>query len=299
MNLNPSAVKAAIVKTSSRALIVGQKVSPDILTGVGIIGAVGATVLACRATLNVQPILDEMNIKIDKAIETNADAPEAYSDEDLKHDKILLYSQTTIKVVELYAPSVLLGAFSIGALLGAHGILKKRNAALAATVEVLNEGFKKYRARVVEEFGEDKDREFILDKPIEKTVIDDKGEEVTVTEPATTSISPYARFFDESSSQWEKDREKNLFFLNMQQNWFNDKLKAQGHLFLNEVYDALGLPRTAAGAVTGWIHNSEGDNYVDFGIYDASNERKRAFVNGYEPSILLDFNVDGVIYNRI
>ena len=304
MSLNPAAIKAALVKSSSRALLVTKKVSPDILTGVGIAGAIGAAVLACRATLKVEPLLDEMNTKIDQAVQANANVPETYSDEGLKHDKVLLYAQTSIKVVELYAPAAILGAFSIGALLGAHGILKKRNAALAATVEVLNESFKKYRARVVEEFGQDKDREFILDKPTTTTVVNAKGEEQTVINaPTTVGASPYAKFFDEFSDQWSKDRERNLFFLNTQQNWFNDKLKAQGHLFLNEVYDALGLPRTPAGAIVGWIYDASdtehGDNYVDFGIYDSNNERKRAFVNGYEPAILLDFNVDGVIYNLI
>ena len=91
-------------------------------------------------------------------------------------------------------------------------------------------------------------------------------------------------------------------FLRAQQQYANDKLIAQGHLFLNEVYDMLGLPRTKAGAIVGWVYddnNAVGDNFVDFGIYDVHRETARDFVNGYERSILLDFNVDGVIYDLI
>ena len=94
----------------------------------------------------------------------------------------------------------------------------------------------------------------------------------------------------------------NLVFLKQQQNWANELLKTRGHLFLNEVYDMLGIERSKAGQVVGWVYdetNPDCDNYVDFGIYDIYNERKRAFVNGWERSILLDFNVDGDIYSLL
>ena len=91
-------------------------------------------------------------------------------------------------------------------------------------------------------------------------------------------------------------------FLFKQQNYANDTLKARGYLFLNEVYDMLGIPRTKAGQVVGWIYDEKhpiGDNFVDFGIVDVNNERSRAFMNGYERSIILDFNVDGNILDLI
>ena len=93
----------------------------------------------------------------------------------------------------------------------------------------------------------------------------------------------------------------NLSFLKCQQKYANDLLVAHGYLFLNQVYEMLGIPKTKAGQVVGWIYdkkNPQHDNYVDFGIYDLHNERKRDFVNGYERSILLDFNVDGDILSR-
>ncbi|MCA1800666.1 MAG: DUF6353 family protein, partial [Actinobacteria bacterium] len=111
--------------------------------------------------------------------------------------------------------------------------------------------------------------------------------------------SIYARYFDEGSTVWSRERDYNRLRIRAIQNYANDMLKARGHLFLNEVYDELGLPRSRAGAVVGWVMSKSGDNFVDFGIYNQENERARAFVNGQEQSILLDFNVDGVIYDLL
>ena len=85
----------------------------------------------------------------------------------------------------------------------------------------------------------------------------------------------------------------------LQQTFFNDLLLSRGHLFLNEVYDQIGIDRTKAGQVVGWVVSKDGDNFVDFGLFDGSTQEKRMFVNGHENSVLLDFNVDGVIYDKI
>ena len=123
-----------------------------------------------------------------------------------------------------------------------------------------------------------------------KTALDD---------PAFQAASPYAKFFDELNPNWTKDPSANLFFLKAQEQFANDKFQAQGYLFLNDVYDSLGIPRTSFGQLVGWFKGNGGDEYIDFGIFDGDNESKRAFVNGYERSVLLDFNVDGVIYDLI
>ena len=197
-------------------------------------------------------------------------------------------------------------------------ILKRRNVALAAAYTAVDKGFKKYRANVVDRFGEKVDKELrynIKAKEVEKKVTDKNGKEKTIKEiqydiegNPLENISEYARFFDEATStEHHKDAEYNLMFLRRQQDYANEVLKAKGHLFLNDVYEMLGIPKTKAGQVVGWIYdekNPNGDNYVDFGIYrlsgyEPSDERKRAFINGYERNILLDFNVDGPIYELI
>ena len=192
-----------------------------------------------------------------------------------------------------------------------HTILKRRNIALAAAYAVVDKGFKKYRKNVVERFGEQLDKELrynIKAKEVEEIVKDENGnEKVEKTIVNEVGINPvdgysgYARFFDAASSFFEKDPEYNLMFLRKQQDWANEVLRSRGHLFLNEVYDMLGIQRTKAGQVVGWIYdekNPNGDNYVDFGIYN-NKEASRRFVNGYEYNILLDFNVDGPIYDLI
>ena len=114
-----------------------------------------------------------------------------------------------------------------------------------------------------------------------------------------SNISPYARVFDEKAAGWTKDPEVTKFFLLRQQDYANEKLKVRGYLFLNEVLDMLGIPRTKAGQVMGWVYDEAypvGDNYVDFGIFKPHNHD---FVNGYEKSCLLNFNVDGDILSRM
>lgn len=290
-----------------------KKHSPEILIVTGVVGAVASTVMACKATLKVNDVLDKAKQDINNIHDVAADVEAGirpatvYTPEDKKRDLTIVYTKTGIELVKLYAPAVAVGALSIVSLVSSHRILKKRNVALAAAYATVDKGFKEYRGRVIERFGKELDRELkynIRSKEIEEKIIDENGEEKTVTktvEVADPNLnSDYARFFDESCPGWEKDPEFNLTFLKMQQSYANEKLKCQGHLFLNEVYDMLGIPRTRAGNIVGWIYDEKnpiGDNYVDFGIYDLYSERKRAFVNGYERSILLDFNVDGDIWS--
>lgn len=290
-----------------------RKHSPEILMVAGVVGTVASTVLACKATLKVNEVLEEKKNTIDAIHTCLENETIEYTEEDSKKDLTILYAQTGIKLVKLYAPAVILGALSITSIVAGHRILKKRNLALAAAYAVVDKGFKDYRKRVVERFGEELDKELrynLKAKEIEEVVKDKDGNEkvekkvvnVVDSENPLNGVSEYAKFFDEVSTNWSKDPEYNLMFLRRQQDWANEKLKATGYLFLNEVYDMLGIPRTQAGQVVGWIYdtkNPNGDNYVDFGIYDVHSEAKRGFVNGVERSILLDFNVDGVIYNKI
>ena len=290
-----------------------RKHSPEILMVAGVVGTVASTVLACKATLKVNEVLEEKKNTIDAIHTCLENETIEYTEEDSKKDLTILYAQTGIKLVKLYAPAVILGALSITSIVAGHRILKKRNLALAAAYAVVDKGFKDYRKRVVERFGEELDKELrynLKAKEIEEVVKDKDGNEkvekkvvnVVDSENPLNDVSEYAKFFDEVSTNWSKDPEYNLMFLRRQQDWANEKLKATGYLFLNEVYDMLGIPRTQAGQVVGWIYdkkNPNGDNYVDFGIYDVHSEAKRGFVNGVERSILLDFNVDGVIYDKI
>ena len=289
-----------------------KKHSPEILVVVGIVGAVTSAVMACKATTKVNDILNDTKSQVDKVhkvLEDEAISPEMYSEEDGKKDLAIIYAKTGLNFVKLYGPSVLLGAVSIASILASNNILHKRNIALAAAYTAGDTGFKEYRGRLIERFGKELDKELkynIKSETVQETVIDEKGNEQAVDkviEVANPNIySDYARCFDDGCKGWTKDPELNLVFLKQMQQYANDKLRAKGHLFLNEVYDMLGFPRSRAGQIVGWIYdekNKVGDNFVDFGIYDATKQPNRDFVNGYERVIWLDFNVDGPIWNMI
>ena len=292
-----------------------KKYSPEILTAAGVIGTVGSTVLACKATLKVEDILDEakkksnlINAVHDGEIEVDAE----YTDKDYSKDLLVNRTQTAVKLIKLYGPAITLGALSITAILGGQHILRKRNVAVMAAYKLCEESFANYRSRVKDELGEEKDRQFyygITEETVKDKVKSKDGKTKTVTtkvEKAPDHLySQYARFFDEANMNWDKSPEQNMYFLKMVQNQMNDKLKARGHVFLNEVYDALGFERSEAGQLVGWVWNKDntameaGDGYIDFGIFDGNSYAKRAFVNGDERSILLDFNIDGMIYDLI
>ena len=290
-----------------------KKHSPEIFMVAGIVGTVASTVLACKATTKVSKILEEKQNTIDAINKCLEDEKIDYTEEDKKKDLTIAYAQTGIKLVKTYAPAVILGTLSITSIVAGHNILKKRNIAIAAAYTVVDKGFKDYRKRVVERFGEELDRELrcnIKTREVEEVVVDENGNQAIekkivkeIDGNPLDNISDYAKFFDAfNTDEHRKDPNYNLMFLRRQQDYANEVLRTRGHLFLNEVYDMLGIPRTTAGQVVGWIYdkkNPNGDNYVDFGIYDIDDERKRAFVNGLEYNILLDFNVDGVIYDMI
>jgi len=289
-----------------------KKHAPEILVVGGVIGVVTSAVMACKATTKLSGILEETKETVSKIEEVAANpelVSEPYTEEDAKKDKLIVYSQTCVQVAKLYAPAVILGTLSIGAILASNNISRKRNVALAAAYATVDRSFKEYRGRVVERFGEELDKELkynVKTKEIKEQVVDEDGKKKTVKKTLNVLdplavTSEYARFFDDGCKGWEKDPEANLIFLRRQQDFANEKLKTKGYLFLNEVYDMLGIPRSQAGQIVGWIYDEKdaiGDNFVDFGIYNASIEANRDFVNGYERAILLDFNVDGNILSN-
>ena len=288
-----------------------KKYSPEILVVAGCIGVVGTVVSACKATTKLSAVLDEGKKNIDRLhdyVETHGYSEE-YTEQDGKKDLAIMYTQTGLQLAKLYAPAVILGTLSITAILTSNNMLRKRNVALAAAYTAVNTSFKEYRGRVVERFGKELDRELrynIKEKEVEETVVNEDGTETTVKKTVQVAdpntIDDTSKIWYEGNPGWSKDPEFNLMYLKKQQAYANDLLKSRGYLFLNEVYEILGFPRTAAGQQIGWIYDEKnpiGDNFVDFGIYDIHDEQKVNFVNGYERSIILEFNHDGNILEYI
>ncbi len=296
-----------------------KKHSPEILLVAGIISGVTSTIMACKATTKVGAILEQTKDQVDqlhafaesdelkqKYLETYG---EEFTEQDHKKELAIVYAKSGVELVKLYGPSVLLGALSIGCICTSHNILNKRYLASVAAYTAVDSAFKDYRNNVVERFGKELDKELkynIRTKEIDEVVKNEDGTETVVKKEVPVAdprvISEFTICFDETCTGWNRDSELNKSFLVQTQNWANDKLKAQGHLFLNEVYDMLGAQRTRAGNEVGWVYDPEGeisDGYVDFGIFELHDKNKRNFVNGYEKSIWLDFNVDGNVLNLL
>ena len=297
------ATKAANFATNAFFKTVGKvrRFSPEILMVAGVAGVVTAAVLACKATLKLEDVVAKAELEA-------ADVKDRHSvnefDSETEYTKTLakVYLHRSVDILKLYTPALSVGIVGISCLAGAHGIMSKRNVAMAAAVKAVESTFGDYRKRVAEELGEEKEREIRFDlKKAAEDELDEDGNP-TGNKMVTSVESGYSRCFDEYNEMWSNVPGQNQMTLDNQQNWLNDRLNARGYLFLNDVYKALGFEETPAGQVTGWLrrdHKDSKDGFVDFGLMDIENQAKRDFVNAYERSAWLDFNVDGVIFDKI
>lgn len=275
--------------------------SPEILMVSGVCSIIVGVVLACRATLKAEEILaehEEMMDTIDEAKEKAETGVVTYTDEMASRDKVAAYAKTVGKFAIHYGPAVICLSAGIVAICASHGIMKKRNAALMAAYQAVDLAFRQYRDRVVNEEGSLKDQHYLTGAEYKvKELENDVKKIVESKEPDKPNSQSYDKFFDETSSYWKKDSDANLRFLLIVQNQLNNKLRTRGYVFLNEVYAALDIPPTPAGQIVGWANTES--SFIDLGIFDVSDEQKRRFVNGYERSIRIHPNVQGIIYDLI
>ena len=307
-----SKVSTSAARFAGKAEFTIKKNSPEILLGAGIVGFVGTVVLACRATCRADEVLEFHRRKI-KDIEDAKEIADAdpegemsYDIEIYRQDKAIRYLKTTGNLAKLYAPTVAVGALSLACILTSRNIMQKRYLGVVAAYNGLSAAFEEYRKRVRDEYGEGLDKHFRYGTTYDELpVYDENGkktkEKEQVEKTETEMVMPTddsCRFFDSSNPNWDKNPTFSMMWLRGQQNILNDILHTRGHVFLNEVYDALGFPHTPQGAVLGWI-DGEGDNCIDFGLYDQNKENVRRFVNGVDNVIMLEFNHDGVIWDKI
>ncbi len=150
------AIKNAVTSKAGRQILIGKKHSPTIMFAGGVIGVAGTVILACRATLKVNDLLDES----DKTrLEIQTRVSENYSETDRKKDNLYLSIQTMAQVTKLYAPAIGLSVVSVGLLTGSHMTLSRRNVALTAAYKAVEESFEAYRDRAREVLGEEKEYE--------------------------------------------------------------------------------------------------------------------------------------------
>lgn len=303
---NKTEIMKSVNGVASKAVMKLKKHSPEILVVAGIAGTVVSAVLACKATTKVAEILDETKGTLDtihEGMETGAINGQEYTTEDGKKNTVVVYAQTGMKLAKLYAPAIILGTLSITSILASNNILRKRNVALGAAYAAIDKSFKEYRGRVIERFGEQVDTELkygIKAKKFEEIEVDpENGKEKKVKKTVMVADpnlqSDYAVYFDSKSRNYETNPDYNRMFLKAQQAFANDKLQTRGHLFLNEVLDDLDLPRTPAGQIVGWTKDGP-DGYVNFRIVEVERETEDG---RHEPALLLDFNVEGNIWEKM
>lgn len=303
---NKTEIMKSVNGVASKAVMKLKKHSPEILVVAGIAGTVVSAVLACKATTKVAEILDETKGTLDTihdGMETDAINGHEYTNEDGKKDTVVVYAQTGMKLAKLYGPAIILGTLSITSILASNNILRKRNVALGAAYAAIDKSFKEYRGRVIERFGEQVDTELkygIKAKKFEEIEVDpETGKEKKVKKTVMVADpnlqSDYAVYFDSKSRNYETNPDYNRMFLKAQQAFANDKLQTRGHLFLNEVLDDLDLPRTPAGQIVGWTKDGP-DGYVNFRIVEVERETEDG---RHEPALLLDFNVEGNIWEKM
>lgn len=279
------------------------KYSPEILTGVGIAGVVGGTILIARATVDLEAILIDFEIGKDlvdrKKGEINSAGDPIYTEKEIQKDLAHVYVKLVLDLTKAYGPGVSLELASIASILAAHGIMRRRAVALLGAYKAVETAFQEYRKRIASEFGEAKELEVFRGIRTEKIKDEATGKTKTVKTMDPRDAGIFTRVFDEYNPNWRPTPELNFAFLKSQQMYANDRLNIQGHLFLNEVFDSLGFPRQPMGQILGWTLGGDGDNFVDFGIVGDVGDHVRRFVNGEEPSVWLNFNVDGVVHEKI
>ena len=292
---------AEFVKSGSRVVgrlgLAAKHYSPQILLGVGIVGVTTATVLACKATLELELLVEHTKLqKKGLAKKVSEHTADEYSSTDHKRDLTKIYLNAGKELGKLYGIPLSVGLVSIGCIIGGQSIMHQRNVAVIAAYKGLEASFNKYRDRVIDAYGEEKDKDFNEGFTTE-TVKGEDGKNHKVKVLDESDASNHVRIFDSSNTHWQTSPDYNLNFVQVQETMANQRLARKGHLFLNDVFDDLGFPRTRAGAVTGWVYEGgNGDGHVDFGIQDLQGHHSRLLGTDNEvDAILLDFNHDGII----
>lgn len=301
MNLN------AIKNVGTKLYMKVSKVSPELALGGAIACGIGAVVVGCLASRKVDNILEDANMELDAIQGAMEEAETSEEVKAYKKDVVNCYIDTGLRLAKLYAPTIALGTASIGLVLTSHGILNKRYVETLAAYQSINEAFKGYRKRVAATVGEEAEKVLMAGAKTEKNIKtedEETGEVKTLKNNnlvlETKKNSPYEFDFNKATAPltWEANPDYNDARLRAAQTYFNDILNTRGHVFLNEVLDELGLQRTPAGAVCGWVKGA-GDDYIDFGYLETFLREYNQDSDLCKKNIHLNFNCDGVIWDMI
>lgn len=301
-------------RATSYVGVKANKYGSELALGFAISTFFGTVIAATAATFQADGILEQHNARLrdfQQARDLAIAEPDKYDYPAEVHarDKKLLTIQTGVQMLRLYAPAVALAGLSVTSMLVSRNILQRRYLGALCAYNSVSEAFEAYRKRVREEEGVLMDRHYRYGTELEEITVEEvdengkkkkKKELVEVPGTGDIELSDTSRWWDESRANhgWDPNPNFSKMFLRGKLTYLNELLHDRGHLFLNEVYEELGYDHTSVGAMVGWIDTPERDKQIDFGIY-ADTEDARAFVNGKTNRILLEFNVDGIIWDKI
>lgn len=295
--------------------------SPKLCFIGGVATFIAAGVMIWKSRPKYEAITKELEEKkaeveaLSNRVDNGEVSAETYSKDDAKADILKLNVKAGAKKVVTMAPALVLGGASIVFFYSGYRILTGRYSGMAKAYTGLSKDHDILKNAVIATFGLDKYNELARLKTVGRIVEPDEDSNDVASYDAVEPVKTYSAnskiFGPETSSLATKDADANRTLLDGLERTFTDLLRNRmtdwqpGRLFLNEVLRALELEETDEGNLLGWtLYPNEEDNirygcsgHVSFGIYDICNDPKedewrRRFVDGYENTILLHFNVD-------
>ena len=313
-----TAAKAA----AGNGALLAKKYAPEIMISTGIVGF-GATIFATvKATNKTNDILDDKYATMENIEYAHDNDGENYSEADYRKDIKAVNRKTRMQIVKAWAPVATLGGASVISILGGYRVLNGRYVATAAAYKVLESGFERYRGNVVERYGKDADWELLNDIKAEDLAkarkeqeenreinADNKNKKFGKKKKKTAYAGIYNKIFDEYSDRWQRywNGEQVLHYLQIKENELNDRLMLNGSVMLNDVYDALGMERTAEGCVVGWLRSRhdrtdiQNRNVIQIvsNLPDSEIRKILAAARNDEIRVPIRPDPDGLIYNLI
>ena len=271
----------------------GKKYAPELLLGTAAVAGTACIVTSCRATIKAKKSLEEHQER--KLLIADKLQTEEITSEESKVEMRKEIVKVGLELAKEYAIPFSLYTATIGCVLGSYKIQKSRLQAISATLSAMSAAYTSLVTRLKNGAEHGLTAEEVLKGKVAFPETDEDGNptgEVNVMTLKHPNNNPFKFRFDRYSTAWEHHHFSNECILKAEENWANTALELNGYLFLNDVLDRLGIPKTKAGQILGWRKDGDGDGFVDFGVVDCQT---LVGVEYDDNAFELNFNVDGDI----
>ena len=240
------------------------KYSPEILTGIGIIGMGYSIISAVKATPKAMLLIEDRKAEDKRQLSTDG--------------TILIEEQFPITTIikttwKVYLPSAISFILSAGCIIGASTVNYKRNAALGAAYALSERTLIRYRDKVIDTLGERKEHE-IRNKIAQDDVKNNQPspQQIIITTKGNTLCK------DMISGRYFKS---DIEIIKQTINKLNRRLTYDHYISLNEFYYELGMDGIKNGDLMGWN--------LDNGLLEPSFNA--CITENDEPCIVLDIDI--------